>query len=93
MYEEGGREGGMEEGREDGRSEGGRDGRRREGRSEGGKGEGGVIVTSFFLYQRLWFEIVRPQIHWYDMTCVAMTTALQYISGADEKVTNCPIPH
>ncbi|CAI8001653.1 Elongator complex protein 2 [Geodia barretti] len=36
--------------------------------------------------QRMWFEIARPQIHGYDMTCVAMTTSLQYTSGADEKV-------
>ena len=45
----------------------------------------GVIVS---LLRQLWFEIARPQIHGYDMTCVAMTTSLQYTSGADEKVRN-----
>ena len=35
-----------------------------------------------------WFEIARPQIHGYDMSCVAMTTSFQYASGANEKV-NC----
>ena len=33
-----------------------------------------------------WQEVARPQIHGYDMQCVAMTTSLQYVSGADEKV-------
>ena len=33
-----------------------------------------------------WQEVARPQIHGYDMQCIAMTTPLQYVSGADEKV-------
>ena len=33
-----------------------------------------------------WQEVARPQIHGYDMQCIAMTTSLQYVSGADEKV-------
>ena len=41
--------------------------------------------------QQLWFEIARPQIHGYDMTCVSMTTSLQYASGADEKVQSSTI--
>lgn len=33
-----------------------------------------------------WQEVARPQIHGYDMQCIAMITPLQYVSGADEKV-------
>ena len=33
-----------------------------------------------------WQEVARPQIHGYDLQCIAMTTPLQYVSGADEKV-------
>lgn len=33
-----------------------------------------------------WREIARPQIHGYDMRCVAMIDPLLYVSGADEKV-------
>ena len=33
-----------------------------------------------------WQEVARPQIHGYDMQCIAMMTSLQYVSGADEKV-------
>ncbi|KAJ2686949.1 Elongator subunit elp2 [Coemansia sp. RSA 1285] len=33
-----------------------------------------------------WLEIARPQIHGYDMRCVAFVSGLQYVSGADEKV-------
>lgn len=33
-----------------------------------------------------WQEVARPQIHGYNMQCIAMTTSLQYVSGADEKV-------
>ena len=33
-----------------------------------------------------WQEVARPQIHGYDMQCIAMTSSLQYASGADEKV-------
>ena len=36
-----------------------------------------------------WQEVARPQIHGYDMQCIAMTTSLQYVSGADEKVQQC----
>ncbi|KAJ9096361.1 hypothetical protein QFC21_005182 [Naganishia friedmannii] len=33
-----------------------------------------------------WGEINRPQIHGYDMTCVATISRLRFVSGADEKV-------
>ncbi|XP_067111655.1 elongator complex protein 2 [Osmerus mordax] len=33
-----------------------------------------------------WHEISRPQIHGYDMQCLAMVGRFQFVSGADEKV-------
>ncbi|KAJ1654628.1 Elongator subunit elp2 [Dispira simplex] len=33
-----------------------------------------------------WHEIARPQIHGYDLQCLAFTGNYQYVSGADEKV-------
>uniref|UniRef100_A0AAX7T7V2 Elongator complex protein 2 n=1 Tax=Astatotilapia calliptera TaxID=8154 RepID=A0AAX7T7V2_ASTCA len=33
-----------------------------------------------------WHEISRPQIHGYDMQCLAMIGRFQFVSGADEKV-------
>ncbi|XP_072186030.1 elongator complex protein 2 isoform X1 [Excalfactoria chinensis] len=33
-----------------------------------------------------WHEIARPQIHGYDMRCLAMIGRFQFVSGADEKV-------
>uniref|UniRef100_A0A674DGM1 Elongator complex protein 2 n=1 Tax=Salmo trutta TaxID=8032 RepID=A0A674DGM1_SALTR len=36
--------------------------------------------------QPTWHEISRPQIHGYDMQCLAMVGRFQYVSGADEKV-------
>ncbi|KAL7984603.1 hypothetical protein Chor_003173 [Crotalus horridus] len=33
-----------------------------------------------------WHEIARPQVHGYDMQCIALTTRFQFVSGADEKV-------
>uniref|UniRef100_A0AAY5JY47 Elongator complex protein 2 n=1 Tax=Esox lucius TaxID=8010 RepID=A0AAY5JY47_ESOLU len=33
-----------------------------------------------------WHEISRPQIHGYDMQCLAMVGRFLYVSGADEKV-------
>lgn len=33
-----------------------------------------------------WHELARPQIHGYDLTCVASTTPDQFVSGADEKL-------
>ncbi|CAH2283887.1 elongator complex 2 [Pelobates cultripes] len=36
--------------------------------------------------QVTWHEIARPQIHGYDMQCIAMIGRFQFVSGADEKV-------
>lgn len=36
--------------------------------------------------QNLWYEMARPQIHGYDMTCVAEIGRHKFASGADEKV-------
>ncbi|KAG8572028.1 hypothetical protein GDO81_011889 [Engystomops pustulosus] len=36
--------------------------------------------------QVTWHEIARPQVHGYDMQCIAMIGRFQYVSGADEKV-------
>ncbi|XP_029445849.1 elongator complex protein 2 [Rhinatrema bivittatum] len=36
--------------------------------------------------QVTWHEIARPQIHGYDMQCLALIGRFQFISGADEKV-------
>lgn len=35
---------------------------------------------------QFWYEIARPQIHGYNLQCIAMTGSLQFVSGADEKV-------
>ncbi|EXJ72020.1 uncharacterized protein A1O5_04523 [Cladophialophora psammophila CBS 110553] len=36
--------------------------------------------------QRSWHEFSRPQIHGYDLNCIASTTPYQFSSGADEKL-------
>lgn len=33
-----------------------------------------------------WHEIARPQIHGYDLKCLALIDRFQFVSGADEKV-------
>ncbi|XP_054841402.1 elongator complex protein 2 isoform X2 [Eublepharis macularius] len=33
-----------------------------------------------------WHEVARPQVHGYDMQCLAMTGPFQFVSGAEEKV-------
>uniref|UniRef100_A0A8C8YSF8 Elongator complex protein 2 n=1 Tax=Prolemur simus TaxID=1328070 RepID=A0A8C8YSF8_PROSS len=42
--------------------------------------EGEFIITV------TWHEIARPQIHGYDLKCLAMINRFQFVSGADEKV-------
>ena len=34
-----------------------------------------------------WHEVARPQVHGYDMRCLAFVSSSMYCSGADEKVT------
>lgn len=36
--------------------------------------------------RKSWHEFARPQIHGYDMTCIANITATKFISAGDEKV-------
>ncbi|XP_072041091.1 elongator complex protein 2-like [Amphiura filiformis] len=36
--------------------------------------------------QTSWHEIARPQVHGYDMQCIAMVGRFKFVSGADEKV-------
>ena len=43
-------------------------------------------VEMFCRFQRAWHEIARPQVHGYDMTCMAMLGRYRFASGADEKV-------
>ena len=35
---------------------------------------------------KAWHEIARPQVHGYDLTCIAATHNYKYVSGAEEKV-------
>lgn len=41
----------------------------------------------FLLIQTTWNEIARPQIHGYDMKCIAILNKYKYVSGAQEKVS------
>lgn len=43
-------------------------------------------VSSPSPIQLTWHEISRPQIHGYDMQCLALVGRFQFVSGADEKV-------
>lgn len=44
------------------------------------------FCSSYFNIQVTWHEIARPQIHGYDLKCLAMINRFQFVSGADEKV-------
>ena len=33
-----------------------------------------------------WYEVARPQVHGYNMQCLAMLTRYRFVSAADEKV-------
>lgn len=46
----------------------------------------GSISTLRSARQETWHEISRPQIHGYDMQCLATVGRFQFVSGADEKV-------
>jgi elongator complex protein 2 len=36
--------------------------------------------------EAVWHEIARPQIHGYDMQCIALIDRFSFVSGADEKI-------
>jgi len=38
------------------------------------------------IQKKSWHEIARPQIHGYDLKCIAMIDRQSFVSGADEKV-------
>lgn len=39
-----------------------------------------------FNFQVSWHELARPQVHGYDIQCLAIISRYQYASGAEEKV-------
>ncbi|XP_022307408.1 elongator complex protein 2-like isoform X1 [Crassostrea virginica] len=42
--------------------------------------------TTYKQGQEIWYEIARPQVHGYDLQCLAMINRYKFASGADEKV-------
>ena len=47
-----------------------------------------MSCTAFTIHylQEIWYEIARPQVHGYDLQCLAMINRYKFASGADEKV-------
>lgn len=45
-----------------------------------------IYLSERIIRQETWHEISRPQIHGYDMQCLAMVGRFRFVSGADEKV-------
>lgn len=43
-------------------------------------------MESFLLQQPTWYEVARPQVHGYDIQCLAVLHRYKFVSGADEKV-------
>ncbi|KAI5730461.1 hypothetical protein M8J76_013864 [Diaphorina citri] len=39
-----------------------------------------------FVGKNTWYEMARPQVHGYDLTCLALISTFVFASGADEKV-------
>lgn len=45
-----------------------------------------IYLSECIIRQETWHEISRPQIHGYDMQCLATVGRFRFVSGADEKV-------
>ena len=45
-----------------------------------------IVFIAPFVFQSSWHELARPQIHGYDLQCIALLSTLRFTSGADEKV-------
>ena len=45
-----------------------------------------VLHFTIHYLQEIWYEIARPQVHGYDLQCLAMINRYKFASGADEKV-------
>lgn len=37
-------------------------------------------------FQVSWHELARPQVHGYDMFCLAILSRYKFVSGAEEKI-------
>ena len=44
------------------------------------------LFFCYFYFQSAWHEIARPQVHGYDMQCLAAINSHRFVSAADEKV-------